>query len=60
MEVIETKVTLRKLVPNEGKVLRTKQVEYDEQGNEIPRSLIEEVYLSVNDSVDNYEEVERN
>ena len=60
MEVIETKVTLRKLVPSEGKVLRTKQVEYDEQGNEIPRSLIEEVYLSVNDSVDNYEEVERN
>lgn len=60
MEIIETKVTLRKLVPSEGKVLRTKQVEYDEQGNEIPRGFIEEVYLSVNDSVDNYEEVERN
>lgn len=56
MEVIETK--LKKLVASDGKVIVLKQKEYDENGNEIPRYKSKIVYLAINDSEDNYEEID--
>lgn len=57
--LIENKeVVLRKLVASEGKVLRQKRVDYDEEGNEIPRSTSKEIYLAINDTEDNYEEID--
>ena len=56
MKVIETK--LKKLVASEGKVIVSKQKEYDEEGNEIPRQQSKIVYLAINDSEDNYEEID--
>lgn len=56
MEVIETK--LKKLIASDGKVIVLKQKEYDEQGNEIPRHKSKIVYLAINDSEDNYEEID--
>ena len=56
MKVIETK--LKKLVASEGKVIVLKQKEYDEEGNEIPRQQSKIVYLAINDSEDNYEEID--
>ena len=56
MEIIETK--LKKLVASDGKVIVLKQKEYDEEGNEIPRHQSKIVYLAINDSEDNYEEID--
>lgn len=58
MKLEENVVTLRKLVASEGKVLRLKRVDYDEEGNEIPRDTSKEIYLAINDTEDNYEEVD--
>lgn len=58
MKLEETQVILRKLEAGDGKVLRTKRIEYDEDGNEIERITSKEIYLAVTDSVDNYEEVD--
>ena len=56
MKIIETK--LKKLIASEGKVIVLKQKEYDEEGNEIPRHQSKIVYLAINDSEDNYEEID--
>lgn len=58
MEVQSKQVELRKLVASEGKVLREKQIQYDEEGKEIPRQTFKEIYLAVTASPDLYEEVE--
>ena len=49
---------LKKLIASEGKVIVLKQKEYDEEGNEIPRYQSKVVYLAINDSEDNYEEID--
>ena len=56
MEVIGKE--LKKLIASEGKVIVLKQKEYDEEGNEIPRYKSKVVYLAINDSEDNYEEID--
>ena len=56
MEVIGTNP--KKLIASEGKVIVLKQKEYDEEGNEIPRYQSKVVYLAINDSEDNYEEID--
>lgn len=50
----EKQVVLRKLVASEGKVIISK--EKDEEGK--PTLVTKELYLAVNDSEDNYEEVD--
>lgn len=56
MEIIGTKP--KKLVAGKGKVIVLKQKEYDEEGKEIPRHQSKIVYLAINDSEDNYEEID--
>ena len=56
MQVIETKI--KKIIANEGMVIVPKQAQYDENGNEMPRSGVKAIYLAINDSEDNYEEIE--
>lgn len=58
MERIETK--LIKLIASDGKVIVRKDwvQEYDEENNPIPRDTYKVVYLAINDSADNYEEIE--
>ena len=58
MEIQSKQVELRKLVASEWKVLREKQIQYDENGKEIPRQTFKEIYLAVNASPDLYEEIE--
>lgn len=58
MEIQSKQVELRKLVASEGKVLREKQVQYDEEGKETPRQTFKEIYLAVNASSDLYEEID--
>lgn len=53
MQIEEKKVTLRKLVASEGKVLVPKD-KNDEEAQE-PSKVI---YLGINDSPDNYEEID--
>ncbi len=57
MEIQSKKVELRKLVASQGKVLREKQIQCDEEGKEIPRQTFKEIYLAVNASPDLYEEI---
>ena len=57
MEIQTKQIELRKLVANDGKVLREKTVQYDEDGNEIPRETFKEIYLAVNADADLYEEI---
>lgn len=58
MEIIETK--LKKIIASEGKVLARKGwvQEYDENKELIPRDTFKTVYLAINDSEENYEEIE--
>ena len=58
MEKIETK--LIKLVADDGKVLVRKDwvQEYDENKNPIPRDTYKTIYLAINDSPENYEEID--
>lgn len=56
MEIVETK--LKKLIASEGKLLVPKEIEYDEEGNEIPRVGAKIIYLAINDNENNYEEIE--
>lgn len=56
MELIE-KNGLRKLMPSEGKLLVPKTIEFDENGNEIPRQGAKVVYLAINASENDYEEI---
>lgn len=58
MKLEEKTVILRKIIASEGKVLRTKRIEFDEEGNEIPRDTSKEIYLAINDSEENYEEID--
>lgn len=58
MKIEEQKVTLRKLVASEGKVLRIKRIDFDDEGNEIPRDVAKVIYLASTDSEDNYEEID--
>lgn len=60
MEVIKTQLT--KLVAGEGKVIVRKDwvQEYDEENNPIPRNTAKTIYLAINDSEENYEEIEEN
>lgn len=60
MEIMTKQVELRKLVASEGKVLREKNVQFDKDGNEIPRQTFKEVYLAINASQDLYEEIDEN
>ena len=56
MEIIKTKLT--KLIASEGKVIVPKEIQYDEEGNEMPREGSKIIYLAINDSEDNYEEID--
>ena len=56
MKVIET--SLKKLIASEGMVIIPKEIQYDEEGNELPREGAKIVYLAINSSEDNYEEIE--
>ena len=56
MEIIETK--LKKLIASEGKLLVPKTINYDEEGNEIPRDGVKVVYLAINGNENDYEEIE--
>ena len=58
MEVIGKE--LKKLIASEGKVLVRKDwvQEYDEENNPIPRDKSKIIYLAINDSADNYEEID--
>jgi hypothetical protein len=56
MEIVETK--LKKLIASEGKVIVPKEIQYDEEGNEIPRDGAKTIYLAINDNENNYEEIE--
>lgn len=58
MEIQEQKITLRKLIASEGKVLRLKEITKDQDGKEIPGQLAKIVYLAVNESADDYEEID--
>ena len=51
---------LKKLIAGEGKVLVRKDwvQEYDEENNPIPRDKSKIIYLAINDSADNYEEID--
>lgn len=57
MEIQSKQIKLRKLIASEGKVLREKQIQYDEEGKEIPRQTFKEIYLAVNANPDLYEEI---
>lgn len=57
MELIE-KNGLRKLMPSEGKLLVPKTIDYDEEGNEIPRQGVKVVYLAISASENDYEEID--
>lgn len=57
MEIVE-KNSLRKLIASEGKILVLKTKEYDEDGNEIPRQGAKIIYLAINASENDYEEIE--
>lgn len=56
MEIVETK--LKKIIASEGKLLVPKIIEFDEEGNEIPRQGAKVVYLAINASENDYEEIE--
>lgn len=56
MEIVETK--LKKLIASEGKLLVPKEIQYDEEGKEIPRVGAKVIYLAINDNENNYEEIE--
>jgi len=56
MEIIETK--LKKLIASEGKLLVPKTINYDEDGNEIPRQGAKVVYLAISGNESDYEEIE--
>ncbi len=56
MEIVETK--LKKLIASEGMVIVPKETQYDEDGNELPKEGSKIVYLAINSSEDNYEEIE--
>lgn len=57
MELIE-KNGLRKLIASENKLIVPKTINYDEEGNEIPREGAKVIYLAINDNENNYEEIE--
>ena len=50
----------KKLIASEGKVIVRKDwiQEYDEENNPIPRDKSKIIYLAINDSEDNYEEID--
>lgn len=54
MELKEQVVTLRKLTAGEGKIIISKTK--DEEGN--PTVVTKQLYLAIEDSADNYEEVD--
>lgn len=58
MEKVETK--LIKLIASDGKVIVRKDwvQEYDKENKPIPRDTYKVVYLAINDSADNYEEID--
>lgn len=56
MEIIKTKLT--KLIASEGKVIVHKEIQYDENGKELPREGSKIIYLAINDSEENYEEID--
>ena len=56
MEIIETK--LKKLIASEGNLLVPKTIEFDEEGNELPRQGAKVVYLAINSSENDYEEID--
>lgn len=58
MELQTKQVELRKLIASEGKVLREKTVQYDEEGSEIPRTTSKVIYLAENANPDLYEEID--
>lgn len=58
MEIQKKQVELRKLVASEGKVLREKTIQYDEEGNELERQTFKEIYLAENANADLYEEID--
>lgn len=56
MEVIKNKIT--KLIASEGKVIVHKEIQFDENGKELPREGSKIIYLAINDSEENYEEID--
>lgn len=58
MKIEEKEVILRKLIASEGKVLREKTIQYDDEGNEIPRETSKIIYLATNADENLYEEID--
>lgn len=58
MELQETNVKLRKLTADENKIIVSKEMQKDENGNDVPVVRAKEIYLGKNDSEENYTEVE--
>ena len=56
MKIVETK--LKKLIATEGKIIVPKEIQFDEEGNEIPKEGAKVIYLAINDNEENYEEVD--
>lgn len=59
MQLEEKQVLIRKLIASPWRVLREKQIQYDEEGKEIPRETFKEVYLAKDASPDLYEEIDK-
>ena len=55
MEIVETK--LKKLIASEGKLLVHKEIQYDEEGKELPREGSKVIYLAINSNENDYEEI---
>lgn len=56
MEIIKTE--LKKLVASEGKIIVPKEIQYDEEGNAIPREGSKTIYLAINSNENDYEEID--
>ncbi len=60
MKVIELKKKNRKLIADEGKILQSKVMHFDEEmGQAVPDVSGEIIYLGKNDKQENYVEVDR-
>ena len=59
MELKEEQVRLRRLIPDKGKVIISKETKIDEEtGEEVPVVRSKEIYLGKYDSEDNYIEID--
>lgn len=57
MTLEKKQVILRKLIASEGKIIVPKKIQYDEEGNELPREGNKVIYLAINSDENDYEEI---